>query len=385
MGKVFGTWRLFLAMLVVVGHLYDHFWAASYAVFSFYALSGYLMSLILNEKYGFSGEGFRAFWRARALRLLPSYWAACLFSLLLITLSAPDSVQGWNDKLTIPSTAYEIVSNLTMVGIMHPHPGLGDAAFGMIPSRFSTLVPPAWALSIELFFYLALSLFFARSAYHAAILLLAGLAYTTWADHSDLGFYFKYFFFPAGATPFAVGALVYFALQVPEIAEFFRRRSIFVSSLSAYLLIFTLAYFFEHLRYAPLFSINILTSAALIMALSETATEERVNDSDRFLGDLSYPVYLFHLQIGLVVSLATGHAQGTMSLLLVSIPFVLLVAVTDRRLISGPIERWRRLPASLESEVSGGLRPASGLRDRGRESNSLDARRSSSAGRATHS
>ena len=53
---MFGIYRYGLAFCVAISHL----WAgmiggpAAYAVWGFYCLSGYLMTLILNEKYGFS-------------------------------------------------------------------------------------------------------------------------------------------------------------------------------------------------------------------------------------------------------------------------------------------------------------------------------------------
>ena len=60
---MFGTLRFVLAVLVVVGHLYRPIWIGAFAVSGFYTVSGYLMCLVLNERYGFSLRGFRAFRR----------------------------------------------------------------------------------------------------------------------------------------------------------------------------------------------------------------------------------------------------------------------------------------------------------------------------------
>ena len=56
-----GTWRFFLALLVAISHL----WAdmvhgpAAYAVWGFFVLSGYLMTLVLTQKYGTDAGGLR--------------------------------------------------------------------------------------------------------------------------------------------------------------------------------------------------------------------------------------------------------------------------------------------------------------------------------------
>ena len=59
----FGTWRFLLAILVMITHL----WAsmlrgpAAYAVWGFFVLSGYLMTKVLREKYGFDSRGIIAY------------------------------------------------------------------------------------------------------------------------------------------------------------------------------------------------------------------------------------------------------------------------------------------------------------------------------------
>lgn len=74
-----GLMRFILALLVVVSHLtgggaspfFAH-WGI-FAVFGFYLISGYLMTIILNEKYFFN---FTTFALNRFLRLFPIYYTA---------------------------------------------------------------------------------------------------------------------------------------------------------------------------------------------------------------------------------------------------------------------------------------------------------------------
>ncbi|MCA8882623.1 MAG: acyltransferase [Rhodobacteraceae bacterium] len=336
-----GTWRLILALLVVNGHLFSNWWAASYAVFSFYVVSGYLMTFILNETYGFSLHGFTSFWRGRLLRLLPSYWVGCLISIALILTVAPDILQAWNYKLVLPTTAHEIFSNATMIGILHPSEGIVVNGVTLAPTTFSTLVPPAWALSIEIFFYLALSLFFSRSAQHGAILLAFGIVYMGWSMTSAHSKYFSYFFFPAGALPFAVGILTYFALRSSEMKNLMKQKNVIVLSFSSYFIVFATAYALPSLI-KPLLIANIATTTAVLAVLTQVRAKESFRKLDRFLGDLSYPTYLFHWQIGFLVFLATGFERNTLPLMLLSTPLILLAAIADRKFVSGPIDDWRR-------------------------------------------
>jgi len=50
-------------------------WTGNIAVFALYTLSGYLITRVLNEQYGFSTRGTAAFLLKRVVRLWPAYLA----------------------------------------------------------------------------------------------------------------------------------------------------------------------------------------------------------------------------------------------------------------------------------------------------------------------
>ena len=56
-----GTFRFFLAFLVAISHLWENMIGgpAAYAVWGFFVLSGFLMTLILTTKYGFTKQGIQ--------------------------------------------------------------------------------------------------------------------------------------------------------------------------------------------------------------------------------------------------------------------------------------------------------------------------------------
>jgi len=80
---MFGTYRTLLALMVVALHL-GGLSMGGYAVFGFYVLSGYLMTLIMQNNYGYSALGFYKYALNRFLRIYPIYWVSIVFSAILV-------------------------------------------------------------------------------------------------------------------------------------------------------------------------------------------------------------------------------------------------------------------------------------------------------------
>ena len=79
-----GIIRLLLAISVVVYHSRPllgqiNFLPGSTAVQAFFIISGFYMSLVINEKY----EDKQSFYRARLLKIFPVYWAIVAVSIYL--------------------------------------------------------------------------------------------------------------------------------------------------------------------------------------------------------------------------------------------------------------------------------------------------------------
>ena len=103
---MFGIYRYGLAFCVAISHLWGGMIAgpAAYAVWGFYCLSGYLMTLILNEKYGFSKRGLTNFAVNRLLRIYPAYYVVCAGMFLLFWF-IPDTAARFLPLLHMPHTA----------------------------------------------------------------------------------------------------------------------------------------------------------------------------------------------------------------------------------------------------------------------------------------
>lgn len=68
-----GYFRFILAVVVCCNHLSSIGGLGRYAVFSFYILSGFLMTTILNERYGLTPGGIAKYAMNRILRIYPTY------------------------------------------------------------------------------------------------------------------------------------------------------------------------------------------------------------------------------------------------------------------------------------------------------------------------
>lgn len=166
-----GLIRVLLAISVLITHSAPifglRFLNGDSAITCFYVISGFLMTLVLSEKY----TSARTFYVNRVLRIYPPYFFAALFSLciyIVFTNSKHDPVKVFFeafDKESYLFIVWSVVSNLTLIGIdLTRYIQLNTADFSIkFPSFLYgggggghnlLLVPQAWTLAIELQFYL---------------------------------------------------------------------------------------------------------------------------------------------------------------------------------------------------------------------------------------
>jgi len=320
---MFGLYRFALAFMVVLAHLWPQLntWTGIYAVFGFYALSGYLMALVIDRRYGHSLGGTTRFLFNRFLRLFPPYWVTMLLAYFVIS-AWPETSQSINRSLALPSDIGSWLSNWLLFGLN---------------GEKQRLVPPAWSLDVELCFYIMMGLFLTRSksiakywawisvAVHVVLLVLD-------RDLAD-----RYYPLLAASLPFSFGACIYHF----KLGERFKHR--------------------KHLYWAPIlfvlnatiapdtnktgFYLSLLSAGYLIMVLRQVDMK-RVAPSlrkvDAFLGNLSYPVFLAHWPLAvLVIEMGWADEKGGWLLLCTMGP-VLAASIFMHYVIEVPIEVLRR-------------------------------------------
>jgi peptidoglycan/LPS O-acetylase OafA/YrhL len=126
-----GIIRLLLALSVVAAHTTSffgvHLVGGKVAVQAFYIISGFYMSLILNEKYLGKTGSYKLFITNRFLRIFPIFWTVlvlvALFSALLLILGhGGGSLQPYinyfsnGNDMNIPAIFLLVVSNLFFSG-----------------------------------------------------------------------------------------------------------------------------------------------------------------------------------------------------------------------------------------------------------------------------
>ncbi len=322
---MFGLHRYVLALMVACAHiqfvLFDRpNWLGVYAVFGFYTLSGYLMTRVLHETYGYEPAGFLRYLANRALRIYPPYWLALGATALL--LMAWPGVAGFSQWLIhLPATSAEAARNVVLVGLHADY----------VPR----LVPTAWSLHVELVYYALMGLGISRSRMRTALWVVASALWTIWVLVEGVPFAERYSTVVAASLPFSLGAAVHHFVPL-------RPRP---------LLWILPAVFPLHALAAPwlwgdLYTGGFYASCALalasVIALAPVRASGRLADWDRRLGDLSYPIFLVHTQVGLVLFALDWRGHATpLRVFVASIPLLHGIAIAMHLSVVVTVERLR--------------------------------------------
>lgn len=327
---MFGTFRFVLAHMVMLGHLWRGLalWVGPYAVFSFFALSGYLMALVLDRRYGFTARGLRGYATNRVLRIYPPYLAVLCLAVPLIA-AQPDLARSIS-TMRLPDDPWLWLRNLGIVGLH----------FDKVYS--SRLVPPIWSVDIELCFYAAMGLGLARGRRVVTLWFLASAAWTVWAVASDLPFPERYSRLVAASLPYSAGALLY------HWREPLSRRLAWRGHVPL-----SLGLFGANAAWCLPIPINPFVGGlylSLASSLYAIASLDRLRPGrapgrwariDARLGDLSYPVFLVHWSAALIV-LGLGVANGPGPWLFVAaLPVANGLAWAVHAGVERPVESWR--------------------------------------------
>jgi peptidoglycan/LPS O-acetylase OafA/YrhL len=290
--RMIDVYRFILALCVVQGHLLGRGesapWLAWHAVFSFYVLSGFLMSLILNQDYGFSAGGLVRFAVNRWLRLFPTYYAVIGLTAFYIAFIGP--LNQLNEAIALPSTAAATFANLSIVTL---------TGFDFAP-QMQRLSPTTWSLAIEIFCYALLAVYFAKSQARLLVMLLVGAGVAAAQifidfDQPQYGFQNHYSVLQAGLIPFALGGLAYF-YRSARIYQFSGAKLLVLSLL--FLVNFAVGYWSDFHRYV---SSLYLVAALNVLLVPMLFTQTTKHSWQKILGGLSYPIFLCHWLVATLI------------------------------------------------------------------------------------
>jgi peptidoglycan/LPS O-acetylase OafA/YrhL len=311
-----GTVRFLLALCVVGGHspggaiLGVTLLTGITAVQCFYVISGFLITMILNERAEYSS--LRNFYLSRYLRLWPTYVVIALLSLVLFK---RDVMFSELPKIaSLPTMTFIAFSNLMLFfqdwflflrldgGYLVP-----TAAFADWPSpQLYTflLVPQCWTLGVELTFY-AMAPFICRRWRLVGLLFIFGAASRLIvASYSPTIDPWIYRFAPAEMMMFAAGGLAYFAGR--SVCPLFplATRRVCSAAMIAFAVVIVgnkmvgpwIGHHFRDMS-STLLLLNWPILILIVLAVAPLFYGTRNNRIDRWLGELSYPLYVCHLLV----------------------------------------------------------------------------------------
>lgn len=358
-----------LAISVFLAHTGSFFGfrlvGSSVAVQSFFIISGFYMALILNEKYT-GPRSYYLFITNRLLRLMPAYWVALAATVLAIYALAP---YAWEDpwvsknfaehfgRLDILTRATVVFSNIFIIGqdllmIFKADPG-GFLSFtqdpfkvtmGGIPPLFSFFfIPQAWSIGTELLFYFTAPFLVRRRSPALLALISLSLLLRVWlyyAGYTDRVWQFQ--FFPTELAMFLMGALSYKLYRSSK--GFFGPR--FGLLATAALIGATLAYQFVPAPSLQGVDMKKWVYYAVLIALMPAVFSYTARSAvDRYLGELSYPIYITHYS---VLWLWIMFRQGLLDRVNINLVQVAMLALTLLlsvglvHLVIKPMERYRQ-------------------------------------------
>jgi peptidoglycan/LPS O-acetylase OafA/YrhL len=359
-----GVLRFLLAISVVAHHCgpifgFD-FVGGQVAVQSFFIISGFYMSLILNEKYVGINSSYKLFITNRLIKLYPIYWTvllgtlfACLAKYFITHGSDMAIISNYfSVKFNFFSFAYLIVTNLLIFGqdivmFLGITPENGNLFFTTNFRETSPIllfflfIPQAWSLGCELVFYLIAPFVLRKGIKIVLPLIVMSLALRLYVFN---GLELKIDpwtsrFFPTEIMFFLLGYVSYRIYLVVQ-----QKNISFLINLSTLvtMVLFIILYFYIPSVDIPYFPFPLKLTiyyVCFVISIPVLFNFLKRNNWDNKIGELSYPIYISHF---LVIMVTTGLPFITLKSSWCILLITILLSYILNKLISSPIEKYRQ-------------------------------------------
>lgn len=312
------------------------------AVELFFIISGFYMALILNEKYNTSGKTV-VFYKNRFLKLFPIYWTILFFTVSLFLVSYLVLNKGGVLEHIVNNlnnlgffSIYIFFSNIFLIGedLLMFLGFKGDSIIFTksfsdtdMPFHKFIIVPQSWTLSLEIMFYLIAPFIARRSIKLLVILFFISIVIKIglW----DTGFIndpWSYRFIISELSFFFIGMIMYKVYKSGSYSKIIDNKSLFFIGLSLFLIS---GYFYHDLKIildfngVDTFKYMIYFLFILFLPLLFVQTKE--NKLDRYIGELSYPVYIVHIFVIIFVSRVANNTNLSLLTIIGSILFSIVL------------------------------------------------------------
>jgi peptidoglycan/LPS O-acetylase OafA/YrhL len=362
-----GLLRFLLALAVVITHSDSIFGfrlvGGLVAVKAFYIISGFYMTLILNEKYIGVNNSYKLFISNRFLRLFPIYWTVLILtiSFSILMYSKGQYSGSFNNYITyfnsmsISSFVFLLFTNIFLffqdiVMFLGLDTSSGHLFFTSNfnqtnPKLYDFLfIPQAWTIGVEISFYLIAPFIVRRKLIIIFPLILLslllryilskyGLEYDPWS----------YRFFPSELVFFLLGIVSY------RMYVYLKRvniKTLYLKFCLAFILAFTISYSFipyESKIYAYFLSFFICLPFVFILT--------KKWKYDTYIGELSYPIYISHLFVLTCIWVLKIPVVGGIGLSLSIITILFSILINE--LVAKRIEKIRQKRIMTTANFSG--------------------------------
>lgn len=246
------------------------------------------------------------------------------------------------DILLVFSNVFIFLQDIVMFSGIENHKLTFTSDFykSTLPLYQLLIIPQAWTLGVELTFYLIAPFILPRKNLIYILLVLSIILRICLISFGFKNDPWTYRFFPTELSFFLLGAISH-QILLPLYKKKFQNNLGMISKATTYfLIIFSLFYFLIPLR--EIFKTPFLF-LFFILFLPMTFIFQNKNAIDKWIGDLSYPIYIGHM---LVISICSYlfKIMGLEDLRGKSIVYVILsilFAVLLNRYIGNPFEKIR--------------------------------------------
>ncbi len=273
--SLLGLVRFILAMIVVAGHM--RFYIPEGKVLAFQNLSGFaaVLGFLYLSGYSIAHSYFaqpKGYYFRRFLRIVPLYWISIFFAILVVVF-----FQG---------AAYNLVGHsFENANLL--------AAFGNMFFLQGTFFHPwpvnivVWTISIEVFFYLISPLLYnIKSSAILIVILLSAFLFIIWRYFGSEKIWQLKFGLPMALLAWSWLSGFWIYKMATSCSSILVSLSIAIVSLS-----------FHNVYLPYMWPITIIIPLLSLAFSSQIKFNKPISGLFKWLGDISYPIYLFHLPI----------------------------------------------------------------------------------------
>ena len=290
------------------------------------------MTTILLDKYGLSYKGIKKYAQNRLLRIYPTYLFVALLSFLVIYFLREDYPSLYfSYGFDLPNNLINALRNITLIGL----------DFHITPR----LVPPGWTLFVEVFFYLVIPIVLMAGRKAVSIWLALSIIFhivclSIYSNDIDEWNY-RYGTIFAGSLGFSLGCATRYFLFNAAINRFLVYSCYFIFIICFLIPIYFMLTGFNETERAfisnCLFYITMISSCFVVNDL----IGRQVTAVNKFLGDLSYSLYLCHTIIGYIVAVVFNLKYQSVPAFLAGTSLSIIFSIFINMLVEKNINKIR--------------------------------------------